>query len=134
MTSTSPATPPAHQAERAKLTEQVERFLDCPTAENLAAIQSLATAYQSRWISGHAGTAAAGPTATTGDKRIPKIAFADRTVLQRLAEGWMATPADVPRWCWFEDRDLIRLEPHPQNPETEILVLTDLGRSAATGK
>ncbi|MBV5336321.1 hypothetical protein JZU48_04935, partial [bacterium] len=59
-------------------------------------------------------------------------ALADRAVLAKIADGWRAAAVDVPRWAWFEDRELIRMEPGADG--VEILVLTDLGLAAVRAR
>lgn len=118
------------QHDRIALRQTLERFLDCPTAENLTQIQSLAAAYQTKWIFERAGVAA--PVAAvkaSPSKAPPRLAESDREVLVKLTQGWTATAADAPRWAFLENRELIRMEPGPDGEE--ILVLTDLGRAAA---
>lgn len=118
------------QHDRIALRQTLERFLDCPTAENLTQIQSLAAAYQTKWVSERAGVAP--PVAavkTPPPKAPPRLAESDREVLVKLTQGWKATAADAPRWAFLENRELIRMEPGPDGEE--LLVLTDLGRAAA---
>jgi hypothetical protein len=118
------------QHDRIALRQALERFLDCPTAENQQQVATLTAAYQTLWINERAGAPAAAPAKPTQMlKAPPRLAEADRAVLVKLADGWVATAADAPRWAWFEDRELIRMEPGPDGEE--ILVLTDLGRAAA---
>lgn len=119
------------QHDRIALRQALERFLDCPTAENQQQVATLTAAYQTRWINERAGAPAAAATAKPAPalKTPPRLAEADRAVLVKLADGWVATAADAPRWAWFEDRELIRMEPGPDGEE--ILALTDLGRAAA---
>lgn len=118
------------QHDRIALRQTLERFLDCPTAENLTQIQSLAAAYQTKWISERAGVAPpAAAVKAPPPKAPPRLAESDREVLVRLTQGWTATAADAPRWAFLENRELIRMEPGPDGEE--ILVLTDLGRAAA---
>ncbi|HRJ62506.1 MAG TPA: hypothetical protein PKZ97_11750, partial [Azospirillaceae bacterium] len=47
------------QHDRIALRQALERFLDCPTADNLTQVQSLAAAYQTKWIAERAGVAPA---------------------------------------------------------------------------
>lgn len=113
-----------------KLRQTLERLLDCPTAETLEELRSLAAAYQTSWIERRAGVAPkAEATAVRSSRKPPQISADDRAVLVKLAKGWRATPADVPRWVWLEDRELVRMETAPDG--AEILALTDLGRIAA---
>lgn len=119
------------QHDRIALRQALERFLDCPTSDNVTHVQSLAAAYQTKWISERAGVAAPAAAAVKAPtpKAPPRLAESDREVLVKLAQGWTATAADAPRWAFLENRELIRMEPGPDGEE--ILVLTDLGRAAA---
>lgn len=118
------------QHDRIALRQALERFLDCPTADNLTQLQSLAAVYPTKWISERAGVAppVAAAKAST-PKAPPRLTESDRELLVKLAQGWTATAADAPRWAFLENRELIRMEPGPDGEE--ILVLTDLGRAAA---
>ena len=58
------------------------------------------------------------------------IASADLEVLKRLADGWPGTTAEVARWAWFENRELVALETNPAGEGPEMLRLTPLGWAA----
>lgn len=114
----------------ASLRTLFERYLTCPTTPDLDELEQALRGYQTDWIRTRAG-AGAPPAATTG-KTTPvkprfKISDTDRAVLERLADGWVPTMAEVPRWAWFEDRELVRLEPDPGDSDRSILRLTDEG-------
>lgn len=117
--------------DREERRRHLERFMDAPTAENLATLQASLAEYQTKWINLHAGVpsgdggSAAKPAVSSS--RAPKLATSEREVLARLADGERLTIADVTRWAWFEDRELVRLQ---AEGEDEVLILTDLGRAA----
>lgn len=107
-----------------------DRYLACPTATALDELDQALRGYQTDWIRTRAGVEAA-PAAPAGkpspSKPRFKIAGSDRAVLERLADGWAPSMAEVPRWAWFEDRELVRLEPDPAGNDGSILRLTDEG-------
>lgn len=118
------------------LRQTLERYFDCPTAETAGEIATLLSAYQNRWIAERAGSGATTSIATTKPaaetgKRLPRVSHDEQVVLKKLAEGWPATTADVPRWSWFENRELVALAPHPDGGDAEILVITPLGQAVA---
>ena len=118
------------QHDRIALRQALERFLDCPTADIRAKIQSFAPAYHANGIAERAGVAPpAAAVKPPPAKAPPRLAESDREVLVKLAHGWTATAANAPRWAFLENRELIRMEPGPDGED--ILVLTDLGRAAA---
>lgn len=120
---------------------QLDAYLACPTASALEELRTALTAYQTEWIRGHAGvSAAAAPSPAAEPAPVPRpaavakprfpIAAADLEVLGRIADGWAATTADVPRWAWFENRELVTLEPDPAGAGPELLRLAPLGWAA----
>lgn len=114
----------------ASLRTLFDRYLACPTAPALDELEQALRGYQTEWIRIHAG--AGTPPATPSGKPSPakprfKIADGDRAVLERLADGWAPTMAEVPRWAWFEDRELVRLEPDPTDAARSILRLSEEG-------
>lgn len=120
--------------DREERRRHLERFMDAPTAENLGALQASLAEYQTLWINLHAGIATgtpggadAGAKSSATRARAPKLAAAEREVLARVAEGVRLTTADVARWAWFENRELVRLEAEGGD---EVLILTELGRAA----
>lgn len=120
-----------NQQEIIKLRQALERFMDCPAADRLEELRVLAVAYQTLWIEQRAGAApqSAATKVAASKKAPPSVPEADRAVLVKLAQGALLAAADVPRWVWLEDRELIRMAPGPDG--REILTLTDLGRAAA---
>lgn len=130
---TTPATPDALRA-------LLESYLRCPLEEARAALEQATRAYQTDWIRARAGADApppapplSAPPAPARPAARPKfpIAAADVTTLQKLADGWAASTADVSRWAWFEDRELVTLEPNPAGSGPELLRLTPAGWAAA---
>jgi len=126
---TTPATPDALRA-------LLESYLRCPLEQARAALEEATRAYQADWIRARAGADAPPvptPSAPARPAARPKfpIAAADVATLQKLADGWTATTADVSRWAWFEDRELVTLEPNPAGSGPELLRLTPAGWAAA---
>jgi hypothetical protein len=113
----------------------LDAWLRCPTQPALDTLEKALRAFQTQWIVGRAGGgAAAGVAPLAKPRRRIAMADADRRVLERLADGWFATTADVPRWAWFENHELVRMEPAAQGG-AETLRLTaegwlSLGRRA----
>ena len=119
----------------------LDGYLRCPTDPARAELEQALRAYQTDWIRARAGadapplkTAAPGQAKAAAPAR-PKfpIAAADLEVLKRMADGWTPTTADVPRWAWLEDRELVMLEPNPAGNGPEVMRLTSTGW-AATGR
>ncbi|MBP2231968.1 hypothetical protein J2847_005293 [Azospirillum agricola] len=115
----------------------LDTYLRCPVEAARAELDSALGAYQTDWIRARAGAdapplPAAGPPARPAAPR-PKfpIAAADLDVLRRLADGWAGTTAEVSRWAWFENRELVTLEPNPAGEGPETLRLTPAGWAAA---
>lgn len=108
----------------------LETYLRCPVQPVLAELEQGLRAYQTEWIRARAG-ADAPPVVAPGKAGLPKARFkvdaGDRAVLERMAEGWVPTTAEVPRWAWFETRELVRLEPNPAGTGPETLHLTEEG-------
>lgn len=119
----------------ASLRTLFDRYLACPTAPALAELEQALRDYQTGWIRGRAGVdaqptdvpATDAPAKTAPPKLRFKVSDADRAVLERIADGWAPTMAEVPRWAWFEDRELVRLVPDPADTGRQILRLTEDG-------
>ncbi|MGQ9367157.1 hypothetical protein [Azospirillum sp. A39] len=133
-----PPVPASAEALRALF----ETFLRCPAEPVLADLQQGLRAHQTEWIRARAGGDAPAAAPATAAGAVPKPRFRvigdDRAVLERLAGGWLPTTAEVRRWAWFEDRELVRLEPNPAGHGPEVLRLTAagwhaLGRPAPEG-
>ncbi|HYG89093.1 MAG TPA: hypothetical protein VD978_22855 [Azospirillum sp.] len=108
----------------------LETYLRCPVQPVLADLEQGLRAYQTEWIRTRAGTdapAAASPAKAGVPKAKFKVDGADRAVLERLAEGWVPTTAEVPRWAWLEDRELVTLEPNPNGSGPEVLRIAEEG-------
>lgn len=114
----------------ASLRTLLDRYLACPTSPALDELEHALRGYQTEWIRNRAG-ADAPPADAPAKASVPKARFkitdGDRAVLERLADGWAPTTADVPRWAWFEDRELVQLVPDPGGEGREILRLTAEG-------
>lgn len=108
----------------------LDTYLRCPAQPVLGEIEQALRAYQTGWITARAGNAAPILTAPS-NAAVPKPRFrvdgADRTVLERIADGWVPTTAEVPRWAWLENRELVRLEPNPAGSGPEVLRLAEEG-------
>ncbi|HEY0832616.1 MAG TPA: hypothetical protein VGE72_01800 [Azospirillum sp.] len=108
----------------------LETYLRCPAQPVLSDLEQGLRAYQTEWIRTRAG-ADAPAVAVPGKAGVPKAKFkvdgGDRAVLERMAEGWVPTVAEVPRWAWLEDRELVRLEPNPAGSGPDILHLLPEG-------
>lgn len=115
---------------REALRALLETYLRCPVQPVLANLEQGLRAYQTEWIRARAG-ADAPALAAPAKAGVPKAKFkvdgADRTVLERMADGWVPTMAEVPRWAWLEDRELVVLEPNPAGAGPEILRLLPEG-------
>ncbi|MBP2301266.1 hypothetical protein [Azospirillum picis] len=124
----------------------LDAYLRCPVEAARSDLEQALRSYQTEWIRARAGdeapplpapalapAPAAPPAKPAVDRPKFPIAAADIEVLSRLAEGWMGTTADVKRWAWFENRELVSLEPNPAGKGPELLRLTPLGW-AALGK
>ncbi len=109
----------------------LETYLRCPAEPLRADLDQRLRAYQTDWIRARAGADAppAAGKAATPRARFP-IAAADLEVLRRMAEGWVPTTAEVPRWAWFENRELVVLEPAPSGGGPEVMRLTPGGWAA----
>lgn len=105
-----------------------ETYLRCPVQPVLSELEQGLRAWQTEWIRARAGADAPAPGATAARPRARfPVSAAERAVLERLAEGWRATTAEVPRWAWFEDRELVTLHPNPAGTGPEVLRLTPAG-------
>ena len=108
----------------------LETYLRCPVQPVLTELEQGLRAYQTEWIRARAGGDAP-PLADPAKAAIPKAKFKvdgpDRAVLERIAGGWVPTTADVPRWAWLEDRELVKLEPNPAGSGPEVLRIADEG-------
>jgi len=127
-------TQPTTDALRALL----DGYLRCPTEPAHVELEQALRAYQTDWIRARAGVdapplknAAPGQPKAASPAR-PKfpIAAADLEVLTRMADGWTPTTAEVPRWVWFENRELVTLEPNPAGNGPEIMRLAPAGWAA----
>ncbi|ALG75084.1 hypothetical protein VY88_26515 [Azospirillum thiophilum] len=128
----------------------LDAYLRCPAEAARTELEQALRSYQTDWIRARAGddapplpaaaaTLAPVPAASAARPAVPKprfpIASADLEVLKRLADGWPGTTAEVARWAWFENRELVTLAPGPAGPDTsgggpELLRLTPLGWAA----
>ncbi|WP_376965637.1 hypothetical protein ABNQ39_29525 [Azospirillum sp. A26] len=117
----------------------LDAYLRCPVEAARTELEQALRGYQTDWIRARAGAdappqpVAATPTPAAkpavAKPRFP-IAAADLDVLKRLADGWTGTTADVTRWAWFENRELVTLDPNPAGEGPEVLRLTPLGWAA----
>ncbi|WP_448203043.1 hypothetical protein [Azospirillum sp. sgz302134] len=127
-------TTPATDALRALL----DSYLRCPTEPARAELEQSLRAYQTEWIRARAGADApplAAPAKNAAKPAAPAkpkfpIASADLDVLERMADGWVPTTAEVPRWVWFENRELVTLEANPTGTGPEVMRLTPSGWAA----
>ncbi len=108
----------------------LETYLRCPEQPVLTELEQGLRTYQTEWIRARAGGDAP-PAAAPAKTAVPKAKFKvdgpDRAVLERIAEGWVPTTAEVPRWAWLEDRELVRLESNPAGAGPEVLRMADEG-------
>lgn len=97
----------------------LDAYLRCPVEAARTELELALRGYQTDWIRARAGAdapplpvAAPAPAAkpAVAKPRFP-IAAADLDVLKRLADGWTGTTAEVARWAWFENRELVALDP-----------------------
>lgn len=131
-------TKPAAESTMEPLRALLDRYLRCPTEPARAELEQALRAYQTEWIRARAGAdapPAAKPEASAPAKPVPPkpkfpIAAADLEVLKRMADGWTPTTAEVPRWAWFENRELVTLEPNPAGDGPEIMRLSPAGWAA----
>ncbi|MGA1858394.1 hypothetical protein VH569_20600 [Azospirillum sp. 11R-A] len=117
----------------------LDAYLRCPVEAARTELEQALRGYQTDWIRARAGAdapplpvaAAPAPAAkpAVAKPRFP-IAAADLEVLKRLADGWTGTTAEVSRWAWFENRELVALDPNPAGEGPEVLRLTPLGWAA----
>lgn len=136
-----PTQPTATQPTAEILRALVDGYLRCPTEPARVELAQALHAYQTDWIRARAGadapplktTAPGQPKAATPARPKFPIAAADLEVLKRMADGWTPTTADVPRWAWFENRELVTLEPNPAGDGPDMMRLTATGW-AATGR
>lgn len=128
----------------------LDAYLRCPAEAARTELEQALRGYQTDWIRARAGddapplpapatTPAPAPAAPAARPAVPRsrfpIASADLEVLKRLADGWPGTTAEVARWAWFENRELVTLVPGPAIPDApgegpERLQLTPLGWAA----
>lgn len=118
----------------ASLRTLLDSYLRCPTEPARAELDQVLRAYQTDWIRARAGADAPplkdpAPRPAQGRPKFP-IAAADLDVLTRMADGWEPTTADVPRWAWFENRELVTLEPNPAGSGPEVMRLAPNGWAA----
>lgn len=111
----------------------LDRYLRCPSEPLRGELNAALTAFQTAWIHAHAGQNAPPPSPpAAAPNRIPPkprfpISAADLAVLERMAEGWVPTAAEVPRWVWFENRELVTMEPNPAGSGPEVMRLAPAG-------
>jgi hypothetical protein len=120
----------------------LDAYLRCPVDSARAELEQALRGYQTDWIRARAGSDAPPLPATEAEAAsapakkaiVPKprfpIASADLEVLKRLADGWSGTTAEVARWAWFENRELVVLDPNPAGEGPEVLRLAPLGWAA----
>ncbi|MBY6263866.1 hypothetical protein EI613_18370 [Azospirillum sp. 412522] len=118
----------------------LDAYLRCPVEAARTELEQALRGYQTDWIRARAGADAPPlPAAAPAPAPAPKpavakprfpIASADIEVLKRLADGWPGTTAEVTRWAWFENRELVTLEPNPAGAGPEVLRLAPLGWAA----
>lgn len=127
----------------------LESYVRCPTSVLLADVEAALRLYQTRWITARAGgvpnPGVPDPGKNTSDTgapaapsfeslpKLPRLPVADQTILERLADGWVPTAAEVTRWAWLEDRGLVRLDQGPpgsDRADKECLYLTPDGYRA----
>ena len=116
----------------------LDGFLRCPTEPARVELEQALRAYQTDWIRARAGAdappaakpAAAEPAKAALKKPKFPIAAADLEVLARMADGWVPAIAEVPRWAWFENRELVTLEPNPAGSGPEVMRLSPMGWAA----
>ena len=112
----------------------LDRCLRCPDTASLTELEQALRAYQTDWIRARAGAdapALATPQPAAALRPKFPVMSADADVLKRLADGWAGTTAEVPRWAWFENRELVTLEPNPAGSGPELLRLTPAGWAVA---
>lgn len=120
----------------------LDAYLRCPVDSVRTELEQALRSYQTDWIRARAGADAPPQAKAKAEEApapvkkaiVPKprfpIASADLEVLKRLADGWPGTTADVARWAWFENRELVTLDPNPAGEGPEMLRLTPLGWAA----
>ncbi|WP_372396131.1 hypothetical protein ABMY26_12960 [Azospirillum sp. HJ39] len=121
----------------------LDAYLRCPAETARSELEQALRSYQTDWIRARAGddapplpapAAAPAPAAPAARPAVPRprfpIASADLEVLKRLADGWPGTTAEVARWAWFENRELVTLVPGAHGEGPERLQLTPLGWAA----
>ena len=122
----------------------LDAYLRCPVDSARAELEQALRGYQTDWIRARTGSDAPALPATgagTGAEAAPAkkavvpkprfpIASSDLEILKRLADGWPGTTAEVARWAWFENRELVTLDPNPAGEGPEVLRLTPLGWAA----
>ena len=115
----------------------LDRYLRCPAEPLRAELDQALGAWQTGWIQARAGEhalpatpPAAAPASRTPSKPKFPIAAADLAVLERMADGWAPTAAEVPRWVWFENRELVTMEPNPAGSGPEVMRLAPAGWAA----
>lgn len=125
-----PSKPDSAKTTADALRALLETYVRCPIEPVRAELEQGLRAYQTDWIRARAGEDAPAPKAPAkaapAKPKFP-IAAADLEVLTRMAEGWVPTTADVPRWAWFENRELVILEPNPAGSGPEIMTLAPTG-------
>lgn len=133
--SPTPATPQKQASTPADLKSLLDRYLGCPDDDLRGELERALAAYQTGWIRERAGVPALSSTEEVKAAPRPKspkfpISAADLDTLRRISNGWVPTTAEVPRWAWLENRELVTLEPNPTGDGSEILVLAPNGQAA----
>ncbi|PWC33208.1 hypothetical protein [Azospirillum sp. TSO35-2] len=119
----------------------LDTYTRCPVEATRTELEQSLRAYQTDWIRAHAGQPAPPPPPVENPAPAPAarprvagpkfpIAAADLEMLKRLADGWPGTTAEVTRWAWFENRELVTLDPNPAGEGPELLRLSPLGWAA----
>ena len=122
------------EAPQDALRALLDSYLRCPVDGARSELEQALRGYQTDWIRARAGAdapplpapAQAAPARPVARPKFPIMA-ADLDVLKRLADGWAGTTAEVARWAWFENRELVTLEPNPAGAGPEILRLAPTG-------
>ncbi|AWK88030.1 hypothetical protein DEW08_14480 [Azospirillum thermophilum] len=112
----------------------LDSYLRCPTEGARMDLEQALRSYQTDWIRARAGSDAPAAEPARGARPAAKpkfpIAAADLEVLRRMADGWTPTIGEVTRWAWFENRELVELQPNPEGSGPEVMRLAPAGWAA----